>query len=538
MSPIVREYYRVPRGHHESYIHPAAPELPALVGRNRLATVAWAFSIAGRPIREFRAAARAEVMALARQYTERWKFDADPSWTEPMPIVMTGHQPPPFHPGVWIKNFLAGSLAGSVGGAGINLTVDNDEARGQVLRYPTRLSAGGDEMAGPRVDEVPFAPPSGGAALEEQPSEALRPEVIPHIRQFAPSVLVEAAARFVFELIPRLEDDASLAESLAAARRALEDRAGLRNLELPVSRLADTESFRLFAAEMLRRHEDLFAAYNDSLAEYRRVYHERSAAQPVPDLARDGPRAELPLWVWRAGEPRRHLWVERQNGGDLLVYANNEPVGGISAGDAASDEAVAAQLAAWRKAGWKVRPRALSLTLFVRAAVADVFIHGLGGALYDKITDGLFERFFGVRPPEVILASCTVCLPMKSYPATARDLFDARRAVRDWRYNPDLRLSAAARERPDVRALIDEKWRLLAGMIALPRPDRRAPYQRVHAINAALAQAEPDGPRLAAERLARVERELAYNAILQGREYPFFFYDCDELAAYYRTISD
>ena len=263
----------------------------------------------------------------------------------------------------------------------VNLTVDNDEARGQVLRYPTRLSAGGDEMDEARVAEVAFAPDAGGAALEEQPSEVLRPELVPEIRRFAPSPVVEAGARYLFELIPRLHDDASLAEALAAARHALEAYVDLANLELPVSRLADTEAFRLFAAEVLRRREELWAAYNASLAEYRRAYRERSPAQPVPDLARDGPRLELPLWVWRAGQPRRHLWAELLTDGGLALFANSEPVGRVAAADLATADATAARLAALRQEGWKVRPRALTMTLFVRLAVGDAFIHGLGGAL-------------------------------------------------------------------------------------------------------------------------------------------------------------
>ncbi len=534
MSPIQREYYRVPRGDRESYIHPAPPELPALVERNRRQAAAWDFTFAGRPVGEFRAAARAEVMAAARQYAEKWGLAVDREWSEPMPIIVTGHQPPPFHPGVWIKNFLAGSLAEAVGGAALNLTVDNDEARGQVLRYPTRLAPSGDEMEGARIDEVAFAPDAGGAAFEEQPSDALQPEIVPHVRRFAPALLVEAGARFVFAVIPRLEEDAGLGEAFALGRRSLEYDLGLRNRELLVSRLADTGAFRLFAAEMLRRREDLFAAYNASLAEYRRVYRERSAAQPVPDLARDGPRVELPLWVWRAGEKRRHLWAELGPDGGLSLYANNEPVGRVVAAELATAEATAVRLAALRQVGWKVRPRALTMTLFVRLAVGDAFIHGLGGALYEKITDGLFERFLGIRPPEIVLASATVFLPMETFPVTERDLATVRREVRQWRFNPDRLLSAAVRGRPEVRALVEEKGRLVAGMAALARPDRRPAYLRIHGINEALAAAEPDGPRRAASRLADVQRQLASNSILQGREYPFFFYDVMDLAVFYR----
>jgi hypothetical protein len=340
----------------------------------------------------------------------------------------------------------------------------------------------------------------------------------------------------------------SLGEALLAARRWAEERLGLKNLELPVSRLADGEAFRLFVAEMLRRHEELLAAHNESLAEYRRVYRERSAAQPVPDLARDGARIEMPFWVWRAGEARRRLWVEaadetrappagRLKG--LTLFAETEEMGTIGVGarrGSGGRPVDVEQLAALRGAGWKIRPRALTLTLFARLALGDVFIHGLGGALYDKITDGIFERLFRAEPPEIILASCTVYLPVEAYPSTPRDLEAARRRVRDWRFNPDRLLAEGARSRPEAAGLIDEKRRLIRQREPT-REGRRLAWRRVRAINELLAVLEPEGPRAAAERLARVERELKWNAILQNREYPICFYPAEELAAFYSEVT-
>ena len=114
MSPIVREYYRVPRGDRRIYLRPAASDLVPLAARNRRRIASYSFELAGRPIREFRAAARSECLALARWYTEQWGIAA-PAWSEPKPVIVTGHQPQPFHSGVWFKNFLAGSVASAVG---------------------------------------------------------------------------------------------------------------------------------------------------------------------------------------------------------------------------------------------------------------------------------------------------------------------------------------------------------------------------------------------------------------------------------------
>jgi hypothetical protein len=559
MSPIVREYYRVPREDRGVWIRPPAGELPALVERNRWLLASWSFEFAGRPLGEFCAAARRELIGLAQTFACEHGLGCDAA-AEDGPVIVTGHQPGLFHPGVWIKNFLASALARAVGGTALNLSVDNDEAGGLVLRFPVR-EGGADDPPGAvaevvRTAEVRLADVAPGMAYEEVSVRSLRQQAVEGVRAaLVPGPMADAFRRWWRLLAEAAPRAANLREALVVARRRLEEACGTRNLELPVSRLADGEAFRLFVAEMLRWHEELFAAHNESLAEYRRVYRERSAAQPVPDLAREGACIEMPFWVWRTGEARRRLWVEpadetraplavgalrqARQPDALRLFAERDAIGTIdirarrgSGGRPADVD----QLAALRQAGWKIRPRALTLTLFARLAVGDVFIHGLGGALYDKVTDGIFERLFGVRPPEIVLASCTVRLPVEAYPSTPRDLEAARRRVRDWRFNPDRLLSGADRSRAEATALIDEKWRLIREREAT-RDGRSRAWRRIRAINESLAALAPDGPRAAAEDLARVERELKWNAILQSREYPICFYPAEELAAFYREAT-
>jgi hypothetical protein len=507
-----------------------------------------------------------------------------------MPVIVTGHQPPPFHPGVWIKNFLAGSLARAVGGVGLNLTADNDEVHAQVLRFPTRAPRGArrrhggpgrliksdaDHASGDavRMAEVSLAAPAPGLAFEEQPASALRREAAAEILAALPPLPAEGFRRCWQDLLAAARRAAGLGEAFALARRRLEEELGLVNLELPVSLLADSAAFRLFVAEMLLRHEAFFAAYNEALAEYRRAYRERSAAQPVPDLARDGPRLELPLWVWRAGEKRRRLWGEQQ-GGAIRLFADREPISAldVDAVRARRGSGGASPLAALGAAGWKIRPRALSMTLFVRLALGETFIHGLGGALYEKVTDAWCERLFGVRPPEIVLASCTVHLPLAAYPATPADRQRARRAVRDWQFNPDRLLAPAVRERPDVRVLIQEKQQRIAEA-RRPRPApgqarigtaetgsdpfserpekasdpvvagpfcadaRRRAFERIHALNEALAAVDPAGPAAARAELQRIETRLRYNAVLRNREYAFCLYPAEDLARFCREAA-
>ncbi len=51
-------------------------------------------------------------------------------------MIVTGHQPELFHPGVWIKNFAIASIARQTGGAALNLIVDNDIPKSSSIAVP------------------------------------------------------------------------------------------------------------------------------------------------------------------------------------------------------------------------------------------------------------------------------------------------------------------------------------------------------------------------------------------------------------------
>ena len=61
----------------------------------------------------------------------------------------------------------------------------------------------------------------------------------------------------------------------------------------------------------------------------------------------------------------------------------------------------------------KIRSRALITTLWARLVLGDLFLHGIGGAKYDQLTDLLIERFFGLTPPGFMVLSATLHLPIE-----------------------------------------------------------------------------------------------------------------------------
>ena len=135
-----RVQVEVPKDDREILIAPATRELPGLVRANGESIRGYGFSLAGRPATELRDAVRKEIIAAAHRYTASLGVPSPGSSADP--IVMTGHQPEFYHPGVWVKNHVTAKLAAATGGVGLNLVVDNDVPREGELTFPVHGHGG------------------------------------------------------------------------------------------------------------------------------------------------------------------------------------------------------------------------------------------------------------------------------------------------------------------------------------------------------------------------------------------------------------
>lgn len=174
--------------------------------------------------------------------------------------------------------------------------------------------------------------------------------------------------------------------------------------------------------------------------------------------------------------------------------------------------------------GVKLRSRALVTTLFARLALGDLFLHGIGGAKYDQVTDAIIQRLFGFQPPGFLVLSATLLLPVPRQRVTPQDARRIDRQLRDLDYHPETALDAAGCSRPDCEAgeLIAAKRRWIA---TPPTPENaRTRWREIRRINAAI-QPFVSGHReaLLRERSATVDA-LAAEAVLSWREYAFCLY--------------
>src|SRR5262249_26712737 len=120
-------------------------------------------------------------------------------------------------------------------------------------------------------------------------------------------------------------------------------------------------------------------------------------------------------------------------------------------------------VAAWRdleRHGLKVRPRALTNTLFARLFLCDLFVHGIGGGKYDGLTDEIVRLFYGIEAPEFLVLSATLLLPISTYPARPDGCRRLALELRDLHWNPQRYVdveSAAAKLSLQKQAWINQR---------------------------------------------------------------------------------
>jgi hypothetical protein len=169
----------------------------------------------------------------------------------------------------------------------------------------------------------------------------------------------------------------------------------------------------------------------------------------------------------------------------------------------------------------KIRSRALVTTLWARLALSDLFLHGIGGAKYDRVTDRLIETFFGLAPPAIMVLSATLYLPVPRPASPEAELRALRRQLRDLNYHPEeyLRDTGLLDRDPTAAALADEKRRWIDAPVM--NHDGYARWKTLSRINNDLQPWVAARQQQLLDQQAQTQRALRRDKVLGSREYGF-----------------
>lgn len=466
---------------------------------------------------------RQEVVELARRYTSEY-LDVDLTGRTSGPIVMSGHQPELFHPGVWFKNFSLSSIGQQLNCVAINLVVDNDICGAAAIRFPS-VEGGAKSVS---VGTIPLDAPGANMPYENRRIEdADCFSSFPDRVASAISPLVEnPLARLVWEQLEtatnKNQRQPLLGQTIAQGRHRVENSFGLSTLEIPVSQIASTNCFAVFSKAILTDIQRFQSAYNGSIAEYRKLHKVRSNAHPVPELIEDEGWLESPFWVWHHDRPQRNRLFVKQSTAKISLTDR--------AGWQADLELrnFAQQFADLATEQVAIRPRALATTMFCRMVLSDIFIHGIGGAKYDQLTDSVASQFFGAVPPEFMTISATMKIKHEFELPGRADLIALRQLRRQIEFHPETVIDSLT---PEVESIIQSKQNWIRGEDA---QDRRARHLGITRANELLQPFTSPSFAEISERIAATGGELRKSVVLNSREYSFALFDeslVDELAS-------
>jgi hypothetical protein len=245
----------------------------------------------------------------------------------------------------------------------------------------------------------------------------------------------------------------------------------------------------------------------------------RNAAQPLPDLAVDKGWSEAPFWIWTKSDPiRRSLWWSRSGNDVLLSDAQRTTYWTLNNALRTNDDGFE-RLCALCDNEFSLRPRALTNTMFLRMLCCDTFVHGIGGAKYDQVTDLLMFDLFSIEPPGFISLSQTTLLPVEAELSTQRDYVENRRILREMHFHPERFLDKALRDTPKVSSIEKNKEKWIATI--LDRGKRQKRHDEIAAANAELRGYLQEKAEKQKKFLNDLESALRVSQVLGSREWSF-----------------
>jgi hypothetical protein len=390
------------------------------------------------------------------------------------PIVATGHQTLLWHPGILAKYLAVNSFAGDRKACGVaNLIVDQHTGNFGSFDVPVRADDGALSARTLRLTAA-----RAGVPMVDHPSFS-PPDDLPGPAAAIPSVA--AGVGRILEAVSAHRQQPNAARQMAAA---------LDDLMSPwVAPMPGVGSSDLMGTSLASALLEAMAGDPGRCAESYNAAVRSVPESGIPELGITVEAVELPLW--RLGSDGR-----REHADDRDVRRCVESACGCMAG------------------ACRMLPRALLLTALMRIGMCDLFIHGTGGANYDRAMERWLADWLGIRPSPIAVATATLRLPLGGDDVGTSHVEAALHAARHARHDPE---TAGVTDGPVSPGTA--KRRMLSAIDEAPRrsKERYDLFLRMHHELAALRR-EHHGA------VATAERRAAEAPIVNRRDWPFPLY--------------
>ena len=494
-------------------------------------------------VRSLQALAKSQALQAACNYTSRYSpGHALRSNNARVNLVVGGHQPELFHPGVWFKNILLASIAKSTSSDSLHVIIDHDLARSDSIRVPARSDATMDSYVNgvgyengelyqksislPMRSDSRNRMPWHLTFTENTSLSRWRDAVEQLEHSLASCGLSHSIGKDRFSLLSEcISNCGNFGDAFSQFRHRIEIEHGISNLEVPLSSLCSESAFGGFVHHCIANAESLWKTYNRCRSEYRQRHSIRNQAQPVPELLKQDGALELPFWIYSRDvasfTDRKRLWliIDSMKSTDEYLLVDHPDAALRTMSMVLPRDGGQLELA-WAESverGICIRPRALMTTLFLRCFVADLFVHGIGGGAYDELTDAIIKSWLGMEPPQYITCSASLHLGIPTQDdAKATDLDRTQRELQLMRSVPERFLD---RTQSDQKLLFEHHAQLLSSIPE--RGKKRLWHAEMIQSKAQIESAISEQKRTAFSKLQSLHRKLQQDKIRNSREFSF-----------------
>jgi len=538
-----RSALKIPKNK-QIFLYPSLNKFNFYLEKNKTLFKQYSFKISNQPFQMIRESNRKKIVQKANQFNQQYNIFYEKkinSYHQNIKIIQTGHQPTFFHPGVWIKNIFLDKIIKSspnYNQLGLNIILDNDIYREPSFYLPVKFDSGDIKLEKINFLYVPLKIPFEETSLPtlaqvKQFSREVINKIIPlkNKNMLANFIDFSKCLEKSLSLCCQKANETNFGEFLGIARRYSEYNINPAYHELSFSKICDSNEFLSFFLEIAKNIDFFCSIYNGNLDIYRKHHKIRNRVNPSPNLLIEENLIELPFWIWKKGDIRRKFYTLKENNklffynevyGKFFFFENNNLKTCLKLKRLLKDNQI------------KIRPRALLLTLYNRLFISDLFIHGIGGAKYDEITNNIIKDFFHVEPPLFYTISATLLLDLKSfYTSTDSSIPILRKKLRDLSFNPENNIADFALLQHDktfVQQLIKTKKELINEIKkGLTLDEKKSVSNKILKINLQIKEKLRPLEIELKEKLDSIEKYEKQSEVYTFREFPFCFFSAKEV---------
>lgn len=334
-----------------------------------------------------------------------------------------------------------------------------------------------------------------------------------------------------FEGYDETMGDGNIADFITSAQAQLKQDLSISMLYLPVSRLAESNAFLSFILSILKDAKHFAGCYNRGVLKQK---YPSDAHETIRNLVVDtiSGIVELPFWIFLPDGRRLSLYIKSTK--DIELYADMLKLGCLNSSCEGGQLEHFRDILRQNKC--RLRPKAVSLTLFTRLFLADWFIHGIGGAFYEVVTDDLIRNYYQLGNVKFGVTTASIKLPLPETSLVGETISQIKYRLHNIRHCPERYLEEDLLEKEALVFLVRNKQEFIrqAGDRSVTRDCRLSAWTAMKEINRQLFRYVEKTYQTLVQKKQWLEKQELSQQVCNSREYFFGLFSREALLPYAR----